>query len=181
MRCLLNLSLAAMLVASGLPTYAQSTAPAADTPDMAKAKPLAAWEVEELFADKTWVWNVGAAYFKRSPREFTAYAQVGNTVSLGSGRWKVNDGGLMCWDAAWESSQLDVEGGNEDQGLQQTQDGDPPNCFAHVRLDGTIYQKGEPNGRWNVLVGPDGKSTLFSGDQVSEKYRELTASIAAKK
>ena len=99
------------------------------------AAPLAPAELVTLYADRTWVWDNGAAYFAKDGRQLRAWTD-GQSASIGEGRWLVTKDGKLCMDAKWKTLTGSTKGRT---------------CFRHHRLAGTIYQMKDPGGAWYVF------------------------------
>ncbi|TIT88863.1 MAG: DUF995 domain-containing protein, partial [Mesorhizobium sp.] len=71
----------------------------------AAAKPEAAptaFELQLLYADRTWNWKNGAAYFGLD-RRLQAWTAGQDRPAVAEGRWLVTDTGKMCMELAWRS------------------------------------------------------------------------------
>ncbi|RUW94966.1 MAG: DUF995 domain-containing protein [Mesorhizobium sp.] len=92
------------------------------------------YELQLLYADRTWVWKNGAAYFARGNRRLEAWTSGQDSASVAEGRWLVTKDGKMCMDVAWRSKSY--------KGKQQR------TCYSHQIKDGTIEQRKDPDGEW---------------------------------
>ncbi|RAZ84660.1 hypothetical protein DPM33_30875 [Mesorhizobium hawassense] len=110
---------------------AKNSAPveAAAKPDTAPT----AFELQLLYADRTWNWKNGAAYFGMD-RRLHAWTQGGNSPAVGEGRWLVMENGKMCMELAWRSKTYSTK-------PQRT-------CYSHRVEKGNIEQRKDPDGTW---------------------------------
>jgi len=117
------------------PATAQvAPAPAQTAPALTKvATAPTAFELQLLYADRTWNWADGAAYFAKD-RSLRAWSQGKDTASVGEGRWLVTNTGKMCMDLAWRGKTYSSK-------LQRT-------CYSHRIEGGKIEQRKDPNGQW---------------------------------
>ncbi|MGT2468190.1 DUF995 domain-containing protein [Mesorhizobium atlanticum] len=77
------------------PAKDSATAEAAAKPDTAPT----AFELQLLYADRTWNWNNGAAYFGMD-RRLHAWTKGEDPPAVGEGRWLVTEKGKMCMELA---------------------------------------------------------------------------------
>lgn len=102
------------------------------------AQPLGSSELRELYSDRTWEWEDGAAYFAPDG-DFQAVTAGGDTEATGS--WNTRSGGRVCFRGIWRS-----EGSEEDL----------THCFEHVAADGKIWQRrATPGAAWTVFRSAD--------------------------
>lgn len=132
-RCLLLTMIVAQPVLFNAPVAAM--AEEVNLSAVAAAAPLSPTELLPLYADRTWVWADGAAYFARDGRQLRAWTG-GQNASVGQGRWLITKDGKLCMDAKWKSLAGSTQGRT---------------CFSHHRLAGTIYQMKDPAGSWYVF------------------------------
>lgn len=111
-----------------------SAAEVGDPP--AGAQPLSASELLLLYGNKTWKWGEGGGYFQADGRIFRARTVGENGVSTAEGKWKITDGGKLCFDAVWVSAA-----------------GSSPasTCFLHVAVGQELYQRKLPDGGWYIF------------------------------
>ncbi len=126
-----------VIVALPLSVCGQNAATAEDAhlSAVAAAAPLTPGELFHLYADRTWVWENGAAYFAKDGRQLRAWTG-GEKASIGQGKWLVTKDGKLCMDAKWKTLAGSTQGRT---------------CFSHHRLGGTIYQMKDPGGSWYVF------------------------------
>jgi hypothetical protein len=108
---------------------AKDSGPEADT----VAVPTA-YELQLLYADRTWLWKNGAAYFAQGNRRLEAWTSGQDTASVAEGRWLVTNDGKMCMDLAWRSKSSTSE-------QHRT-------CYSHRIRGGNIEQRKDPDGEW---------------------------------
>jgi len=128
----------------------------------AKGRELTTKELDAIYADRTWQWDDGAAYFRARNQMFTAWLNKGTKASYADGRWSVNDQGRLCFRATWY-----VIGGNSTTST----------CFEHRSDDKAIYQRKLPDGQWYVFshipaASDDAVQKIQPGDRVSENLRQ---------
>ncbi|RAZ92412.1 hypothetical protein DPM33_00415 [Mesorhizobium hawassense] len=151
----------AVLVALMLAAGNAAAAPKPAVDDIAKlaaaATPMKADAVEQLYANRTWLWEKhGAGYFSENEhgrKRFVARTQTG----YGKGDWYVTSGGEVCMRALWTSKN---DGGSG-----------AITCFLHREKDGVIYQRPSLGGHWyvfgnNPVRKNDGVRKLVKGDRV---------------
>ena len=143
-----------------------STAPVAEAGVPAGTVPMVASELFALYRDKSWQWADGAGRMDGTDRQFTAWVDGDKGKSWAEGRWLVTDAGRMCLKANWHS----------DQGVFPGR-----TCFSHRIGDGTIYQKREPDGQWDVFRHANSREDdeakkLVSADLVSRRIDSLRPS-----
>ncbi|MDX8480370.1 DUF995 domain-containing protein [Mesorhizobium sp. VK24D] len=105
-------------------------------PVEAAAKPKAAptaFELQLLYADRTWNWKNGAAYFSLD-RRLQAWTAGQDKSAVAEGRWLVTDTGKMCMELAWRSKTYTTK-------PQRT-------CYSHRIESGNIEQRKDPDGEW---------------------------------
>ncbi|WP_296736158.1 DUF995 domain-containing protein [Mesorhizobium sp.] len=123
-------------VASGAVATVPQDVPAPKQPAQATAKPFvlpSAFELQVLYADHTWNWKDGAAYFGKD-RSLRAWVQGADSPSVGEGKWLVTNTGQMCMELAWRGKTYSNKS-------QRT-------CFSHRIDGGKIEQRKDPNGPW---------------------------------
>ncbi|RUT34821.1 DUF995 domain-containing protein [Arsenicitalea aurantiaca] len=147
------------LAISALPAQSATLAEA-----VAKAKPMNAGELYELYAGKTWRWGDGGAYFA-ADRTFTAIATEDGTPSIAEGRWRITDTGRMCLEATWR-----FKGGASPA----------VTCFQHRSGGRAVFQLAEPGGNWSVMMDgrPSQYPPLVRGDEISQRLNALRAELA---
>ncbi|MEA2783102.1 MAG: hypothetical protein QOK29_4646, partial [Rhodospirillaceae bacterium] len=123
-------------------------------------------DLRKLYADNTWFWPDGAAFFAESGR-FRAWSGSGQKASYALGMWWVNDHGSLCFDASWHS---------KDGAKEST------TCFTHRQSGDVLYQKREPSGAWYVFRSnpvklEDEIKKLKSGDLVEVKVQAVQAQL----
>lgn len=112
-----------------------------------------AYELQLLYADRTWVWKDGAAYFAQGDRRLEAWASGQDTASVAEGRWLVTKDGKMCMELAWRSKSY--------AGKQNRI------CYSHRIQGGTIEQRKDPDGEWY--------SFKRSPENISDEHRKFEA------
>lgn len=106
-----------------------TTVEAAAKPDIAPT----AFELQLLYADRTWNWKNGAAYFGMD-RRLHAWTKGEDSPAVGEGRWLVTEKGQMCMELAWRSKTYSTK-------PQRT-------CYSHRVEKGNIEQRKDPDGTW---------------------------------
>ncbi len=101
-------------------------------------------EIYLLYRDKNWQWSDGVGRMDSLNRRFTAHVDGEKGQALAEGRWRITRSGQMCFDARWHIEHEVFPS---------------KTCFTHRILDGTIYQKREPDGVWYVFRHADGAPT----------------------
>ena len=109
----------------------ESSAPveAAAKPEIAPT----AFELQLLYADRTWNWKDGAAYFGMD-RRLQAWTAGQDSPAVAEGRWLVTENGKMCMELAWRSKTYTTK-------PQRT-------CYSHRVENGNIEQRKDPDGAW---------------------------------
>ncbi|AZO24718.1 DUF995 domain-containing protein [Mesorhizobium sp. M1E.F.Ca.ET.045.02.1.1] len=92
-----------------------------------------AFELQLFYADRTWNWDDGAAYFAQD-RKMRAFTSKPDSTSVAEGTWHLSNDGKMCMDLVWRS----------------TASAATPvrTCFSHRVQNGTVQQRRDPDGRW---------------------------------
>ncbi|QKD06586.1 DUF995 domain-containing protein [Mesorhizobium loti R88b] len=133
---------------------------AAHAADEKKTKPAeaaatvpTAFELQLLYADRTWLWKDGAAYFGQTGRPLRAWTSGQDSASVAEGRWLVTKDGKMCMEVAWRSKSYKGK-------LQRT-------CYSHRTKGGTIEQRKDPDGEWY--------SFKRTPEDPSDEYRKFVA------
>ncbi|TCU20816.1 uncharacterized protein DUF995 [Rhizobium azibense] len=98
--------------------------------------PLSAYELYQLYRNKTWTWGAGGGRFMDESRRFVAWTNDGGKQWVAEGRWAVDDLGQMCMRATWTNE----EGPNR-----------VSTCFGHRKIGRVIYQKRQPDGNWYIF------------------------------
>jgi hypothetical protein len=114
------------------------TSPASAKPYWAPLDPA---YVSQMYANKTWRWKHGAAYFGRDGR-FKAWTRSGGALATAVGEWGVRDEGMICFSARW------IADPNPYPSVQ------PPvveTCFSHSAKGRTIAQMRDPDGKWYIF------------------------------
>ncbi|WP_217576727.1 DUF995 domain-containing protein [Mesorhizobium sp. GbtcB19] len=128
-----------LLVACGQLAFsgaAEAAAAKNNAPVEAAAKPdsaPSAFELQLLYADRTWNWKNGAAYFGMD-RRLHAWTKGEDSPAVGEGRWLVTEKGKMCMELAWRSKTYSTK-------PQRT-------CYSHRVEKGNIEQRKDPDGTW---------------------------------
>ncbi|MBZ9724615.1 DUF995 domain-containing protein [Mesorhizobium sp. CO1-1-11] len=130
-----------------------------------------AYELQLLYADRTWIWENGAAYFAKGNRRLEAWTSGQDSASVAEGRWLVTKDGKMCMDVAWRSKSY--------KGKQRR------TCYSHRIKDGTIEQRKDPDGEWySFKRTPEGPSDEYrkfeSGDTKAARFEEARKLIDSK-
>lgn len=125
-----------------------------------KAHNMSALEVRDIYANRTWKWGSGGAYFGPN-RNFYAVSGEGKKLSIGSGRWIVTNGGRLCFNADWSSSTYTFK--------------NAMTCFNHAEYKGNYYQAKGLSGKWYSIKSAkqsplDMISLIVPGDKVHCLY-----------
>ncbi len=169
------LSSAAISILLAWPSCAQETAPihkdGRDSSIEAATEHAFSLSIDDLFriyANKTWVWKDGGAYFKSSGRRFVAVTRKeSGLTSYAEGVWILMDGGRMCMRGRWIGT-----GGSADDFT----------CFEHKTANGLVYQRETPDGKWYVFsrwpaLGGHEYSKFDPGDQISSQLERVKAYV----
>ncbi|MHC1551591.1 DUF995 domain-containing protein [Phyllobacterium sp. K27] len=132
-------------------------------------RPMMAFEIYNLYKNKSWQWDKGAGYLKDEGRQFSAWAHGEKGATWAEGRWVITETGLMCLNATWHS----------EPGAFPAK-----TCFSHRIDNGTIYQKREPDGEWYIFRHPksredDEARKLISTDLVSQQRDSIKTALGA--
>ncbi|UCI06603.1 DUF995 domain-containing protein [Mesorhizobium sp. B1-1-8] len=115
---------------------ADAAAAKSGAPVEAAAKPETAptaFELQLLYADRTWNWVNGAAYFGLD-RRLQAWTAGQDAPAVAEGHWLVTETGKMCMELAWRSKAYTTK-------PRRT-------CYSHRVENGTIEQRKDPDGDW---------------------------------
>jgi hypothetical protein len=131
--------------------------------------PLTAEELNSIYADHSWRWKDGAAYFGAQHHTFRAWSGSGAKTSYAEGSWSAGDRGRLCFDATWYG----VKGHNNST-----------TCLEHRTDDKNIYQRRLPKGEWYLFghqpaVSEDEIKKFEPGDKVSEDYKKNKRYVTA--
>jgi hypothetical protein len=160
MACLLLLvSVAACQTAARIPAVTQS--PGGTTAVVPS-------DLREVYADKTWQWKYGAAFFATNG-EFRAWLNTNNNPAFAVGSWWVTDGGELCYSGFWRS---------------KSQGSDHITCFAHRKHGEIWYQRKEPSGSWYVFRSHPAQRTdeivwIKSGDLLETQFQAIRRQVGA--
>lgn len=145
-------------------------APAIAAPSQAPEQPgtrsMTAFEIYQLYKNKSWQWDDGAGHMTGAGRQFSAWVDSEKGKSWAQGRWIIETG-LLCLDATWHSK----------QGAFPAK-----TCFSHRIGNGTIYQKREPDGEWYVFRHAEARKDdeahkLVSTDLVSQQRESIKTAL----
>jgi hypothetical protein len=146
---------------------AKDSAPA----EMDAAPVPTAYELQLLYADRTWAWKNGAAYFAQGNRRLEAWTSGQDTASVAEGRWLVTKDGKMCMELAWRSKSYTGE-------QHRT-------CYSHRIQGGNIVQRKDPDGEWyGFKRSPEDPSDEYrkfeAGDTKGAQFEETRKLIDSK-
>jgi Protein of unknown function (DUF995) len=102
--------------------------------------PLDPAYLRSLYADRTWMWKHGAAYFGNNGL-FKARSRSKGVTSVGFGTWDVGPDGRMCFSAAWRVVPI---ASTSEAKVTET-------CFSHSAKGRKIAQMREPDGKWYIF------------------------------
>jgi hypothetical protein len=125
-----------MAVCGHLALFSTAEATKSNAPVEVAAKPdiaPTAFELQLLYADRTWNWENGAAYFGMD-RHLQAWTAGQDSSAVAEGRWLVTDTGKMCMELAWRSKTYKTK-------PRRT-------CYSHRVENGNIEQRKDPDGAW---------------------------------
>ncbi len=129
--------LVSLMVVCGQLAFSGTAGAANNAPTVeAAAKPEiapTAFELQLLYADRTWNWKNGAAYFGLD-RRLQAWTAGQDKPAVAEGRWLLTDTGKMCMELAWRSKTYTTK-------PQRT-------CYSHRIESGNIEQRKDPDGEW---------------------------------
>jgi hypothetical protein len=138
--------------------------------DAEKGRALNTTELSSFYADRTWPWEDGAAYFGAANHRFIAWLDRDKIYAEGS--WSANDKGRLCFNASWHG----IWGHSNAKS----------SCFEYRTDDKNIYKRALPDGKWYIFSHlpaqpSDEIKQLQLGDQVSENYQKNKAYLAENK
>nr|WP_197031570.1 DUF995 domain-containing protein [Mesorhizobium ciceri] len=131
-----------------------------------------AYELQLLYAGRTWIWKDGAAYFARDNRHLRAWTSGQDTATVAEGRWLVTKDGKMCMELAWRS---------------KSYTGEPHRtCYSHRIQGRNIEQRKDPDGEWyGFKRSPEDPSDEYkkfeAGDTKGAQFEETRKLVDAKK
>lgn len=130
-----------------------------------------AYEVSILYADRTWIWKDGAAYFGKNGRSLRAWTSREGAASVGQGKWIATRDGKMCMDLAWRSKAY--------TGQQNR------TCYSHRIKGGNIEQRKDPDGEWySFKRSPEDPADEYRkfepGDTKAAQFEESSKLIDSK-
>lgn len=165
----LGISVATAAVAATPAAVDTSLRVAIDRAAIDKALVPTPTELFDLYQGRTWQWQAGGAYFSPRPRDFTAWSQADGQNTYAKGRWLISTDGQVCFKAKWFTAKGAASG---------------LTCFAHRRVDSTIYQRRLPGGDWYVFKAASPQLTqeyakFKMGDEVSAEAEKVKAEISA--
>ncbi|MDX8433802.1 DUF995 domain-containing protein [Mesorhizobium abyssinicae] len=109
------------------------TAAAKDRAPTQTATVPTAFEMQLFYADRTWNWQDGAAYFAQD-RRLRAWTAGPDSTSIAEGRWLLTSNGKMCMELVWRSTAYAAT--------------PIRTCFSHRIQDGNVEQRKDPDGGW---------------------------------
>jgi hypothetical protein len=129
-----------------------------------------AFELSLLYANRTWIWKNGAAYFaKDNNRRLQAWTSSQDKASVAEGRWLVTDTGKMCMELSWRSKTYSKQGRT---------------CYSHRIQDGKIEQRKDPDGEWYNFKGPPEEADEYrkfeEGDTKGAQFEEARKLVDSK-
>ncbi|MEI8716402.1 DUF995 domain-containing protein [Mesorhizobium sp. ISC11] len=131
-----------------------------------------AYELQLLYADRTWIWKNGAAFFAQDNRRLQAWTSGQDTTSVAEGRWLVTKDGKMCMELAWRSKGYTGE-------QHRT-------CYSHRIQGRNIEQRKDPDGEWyGFKRSPEDPSDEYkkfeAGDTKGAQFEVTRKLVDAKK
>jgi hypothetical protein len=135
--------------------------------ELAGARAMTAFEIYELYKDKSWQWDNGAGHMTSAGRQFSAWVDDEKGKSWAEGRWVITETGWLCLNATWYS----------ERGAFPAK-----TCFSHRIDNGVIYQKREPTGEWFVFrhsrpKDSDEAHKLVATDLVSQQRDNIKTTL----
>ena len=121
------------------------------TGDAANERALSRQELRALYANKSWFWKDGVAYFDRSGR-FVARTGSKKDPNSVNGGWGAYKNGKICFSGDWKSGEW--------KSFDST-------CFLHKEVNGHIYQKRLPEGDWYIFK--------HAKTRKNDEYRKIVA------
>ncbi|MGX8008620.1 DUF995 domain-containing protein [Mesorhizobium sp. ORM8.1] len=148
------LALCGQLALSGGVAHAATAK--AGTPAQADAVGVpTAYELSLFYADRTWIWKDGAAYFGQNGRALRAWTSGADSASVAEGKWLVTNDGKMCMDLVWRGKSYTGK-------LQRT-------CYSHRVNGGNIEQRKDPDGAWySFKRSPEGPADEYRNFQTGD-------------
>ncbi|WP_352656419.1 DUF995 domain-containing protein [Mesorhizobium sp. M0621] len=130
-----------------------------------------AYELQLLYADRTWIWKNGAAYFAQGDRHLRAWTSGQDTASVAAGRWLVTKNGKVCMELAWRSKAY--------TGKQHR------TCYSHRIQGENIEKRKDPDGEWySFKRSPEGLSDehrkFETGDTKGAQFEEARKLVDSK-
>jgi hypothetical protein len=119
------------------------------TGEAANERPLSQKELRALYANKSWFWKDGVAFFNPSGR-FKAYTGSKSNPNTVTGGWGAYKNGKLCFSGKWKSGQW--------TSFDST-------CFLHKVVNGNIYQRRLPEGDWYIFKHAKSRKT--------DEYRKM--------
>jgi hypothetical protein len=128
-----------------------------------------AYELSLLYANRTWIWKNGAAYFAKDNRRLQAWTSGQDKASVAEGRWLVTAAGKMCMELSWRSKTYAKQGRT---------------CYSHRIQDGKIEQRKDPDGEWYNFKGPPEEADEYrkfeEGDTKGAQFEETRKLVDSK-
>jgi hypothetical protein len=103
--------------------------------------PLDPTYLRSIYADKTWMWKQGAAYFGKNGI-FKARSRSKGVVTVAFGTWDIPADGRMCFSASWR--EVPDTNPSSEPPVKET-------CFSHSAKSRKIAQMREPDGKWYIF------------------------------
>lgn len=163
-------TIGAVAAVLGLALFLPGTASAAQASKKVPA-PLTAFELYQLYGNKTWDWGNGGGRFNETGRKFLGWSSDKGQTYFAEGSWSVDDLGQMCMRATWTDDSISKRNST---------------CFGHRKVGNVIYQRRQPSGKWYIFRHGAPKPgdeflKLVPADTVSTKVEELKKTHMASK
>ena len=161
------------LVASDGGEVAARIAEIEDTLEMLRdARPPAAWQLLELYGDRSWQWPAGGVRFLADDRRFLAYRDDDSEQAIGEGRFMLTNDGRMCLLGEWTGITLP-------DGERYT--ASPRICFRHLQNAQGLFRLRLGSADWELVrsrTDPNAGASLIAEDSVSPRVEQLRLQFA---
>ncbi|WP_245435836.1 DUF995 domain-containing protein [Mesorhizobium tamadayense] len=160
-----------LLLCGGVTPTGIAHAAGAQSPAAAQAVTTpTAFELQLFYADRTWNWEDGAAYFAQD-RRMRAWTSKPDSISVAEGTWHLSNDGKMCMELVWRSSAYAAK--------------PIRTCFSHRVRDGKVEQRKDPDGRWYSFRHPSEKPAdelkkIQAGDTRSADFEKAQKLVDSK-
>lgn len=126
-------------------------------------------EIYKLYANKTWKWGKGGAFFAVKQRRFVAVSYEKGVASVADGKWFIPREGKVCFRANWAGSNYAP--------VKKL------SCYEHSKDGKVLYQRKSEKGKeWSVFRHSppkrwDGFNYLKPGDRITRQYDRVARRV----